>query len=275
MLILRRPWTSQPQHYVSLDRSNSLLNGALHWWHLTPVFGYRDLIGQSHASLVSASAGTNKDGVSLKFPGGIAYADVGNPADIQFVGADWTIGWQGYLSDPSTRQMLLAKDSDTGSDREFHFQLSSGTLAFVNGVTTVVTATGAIAEAGFYQILYRRSGNTHTIWVNGKSAGSGTNASNYLPKTINLRLGARQYATVEDSLSSGSFIEQVWIVGRAWSDQEIALHYGNNRWRVFSYSQITIPVSADAAPSVPSITAVYADSVGTDRATPRVTLDYA
>ena len=120
------------------------------------------------------------------------------------------------------------------------------------GPTTIASATISTLSAGtWYWIRFRANSTTlqARIWADGGSE----------PGTWDINTTNGTY-TAADS---------VGVVSGAATDSDP------------EYDQIGIGTNGDTAPasaitaSVPSITAVYADSVGTDRATPRVTLDYA
>ena len=272
MLILRRPWTSQPPAQTGIAPAA--------WSGLVIAQSADESITSSGSSRAVVEAGSPGIGVG---PGG---------RGLVFSGGAQTFKSQQLCGDVSAAQPFSIEVlcAITACPSLSGFAGLRNPAAFPAGSTRTLIGYSGANSRNIYLwcnsadvdsgVEWKIDGSLQHVIVS--SGGSGQPLTFY-------RNGALIYAGTTPTLTSHTSTEwRVGDIGNGWAASPtgwifysafhrsaLGLNDALNVWRKFQSRQIAIPVSAAGGGAVPSITAVYADSVGTDRATPRVTLDYA
>lgn len=269
-IIVRRQWRQQPQLPVRLDRNNPLLRSALHWWHLTSVFGYRDLVGSAHGTPVGVSTCPTTEGMSTQYVSGTRYINVGNPSDIAFGTGSFTFGVRVYLSSLAGEVIVLGKDDDSAG-RQFHWKVASdGNVTFFIGTSSVVGSAGAqFTTDKWHDLIYTRDGSSNTIYLNNEVIAITTDSTSMSSESANLYIGGRSYSGYNNPITG--FLQSAFILSRAWSSDEV-IRFRANRWQVFSKRMRIIPTAIAVA--TPTLSALNAINVTASSAQPRITYTF-
>ena len=130
---------------------------------------------------------------SLLFNGSSGYlSNTSTSANLVPGTSDFTIeGWV-YLLDYSSANVLFSKgDNSNGGGAgawAFLTTVTNGYLALDYAGTNVLIGTTAVSLNTWHHIALTRSGNTHTLWLDGQNTGSAT-LTNNLSGTGNARIG--------------------------------------------------------------------------------------
>lgn len=274
------PWTQQPQEAVGVDWRNPITDGLVFAWSAAEPMrdaagGVRILGGPGEPGITTT---VGADGLQTTFTGA-------QGAD-SFVTAD---PWRGLVgARQSTVDLLLYVSTGGanfrplaqygGSDASLSHQVRGSwgdmewTAAKSSAYSCRFYAANMFATAGWYRLTMAWYGrNAHAIVANGSLRNTAVIewediAGGDVGEPLRLA------SNVTDKLAGRMVYARIWRRG-LHLDEMMALQA--NPWQIFAPIERRIWVPGEAPGGVPSITAVYADSVTTSSVVPRVTLDFA
>lgn len=266
------PWTQQPQEAVRLSG-----------WARQQ--GFRDLILPSAGTRLlesgfqrSGGAGTPTNGVgtqgiSRKFASSSDFYQDGGSLD-PTSGYVWV--WVGNWSSVGTWSGLLSRTSDNTESSGWGWQRRGGDndLVVYQNLDSVTLST-----------LDDKLSAIPAVWIGGWDKTDGqvrlfrngaliASAAMTTPPAYTAGVGQIKFASSRDTAAtSGEVYLAAFAVGRGPTAELADSLF--NPWRLLEDRRIPVPYSAAAPGAVPTITAVYADSITKASVVPRVTLDFA
>lgn len=271
MLILKRPWTRQPQTVVGVDWSNPITSGLVGAWlpKGSTLYDAAGKIGELTAS--NTATVVTSMGVTTQLPG-TSYLTKTPQAwatTLPLTMSIWIQSDIDLLSTASRRVFDLSTGS-TADDvigiqqnyqsgnqlRAQHFDGTTDSAArFVTSTATVLRHVVAVFE----------SVSSRKLYLNGALVASDTTAVN-APSGVNrVTIGYAAWSPGEYFI--GNIIApKIWA--RALSEAEVRNDY-YFPWGVFAPRRIYIPTAAAAA-SAPTITALSAIGITATSAQPRI-----
>jgi hypothetical protein len=143
------------------------------------------------APTAAYSAGTN--GGSGFFDGTGDYLTVANNSAFDFAGGDFTIeGW--FYRQAAVTQRIIAKRATGTGFGPFLIAISGGQVSFFasfNGTTNGLTLNSSVSAnlSEWNHFAVTRSGSSWTLWLNGASSATTTNASSLVANTDAVSIG--------------------------------------------------------------------------------------
>jgi hypothetical protein len=274
-LILTRPWTRQPQQSVGINWASPLSQGLVSAF--SPSLGVREIGPSQLARTYGANTVVELRNVghAMLFDGaatGLGYS--GNSVAMVPTSKPFTVYLYAYW-DRSTIGWIFGDYDSGGSNASVAVQTTSTSTLLVVTASTSATLDSAFffPSSGWYTWVFSQSFNgVFSAWCNGRNFGNtATTAARASSGSGTFRIGGAGSYT-GGALTSAE-VALAFITSAPCTDT-LATEFAKNPWQIFAPGRLIIPITATTS-AVPSITAVYADSVLTDRATPRVTLDYA
>lgn len=206
------------------------------WWHFDEGTGNvtGDASGNGKTGTLAGSSlptwTTGQLGGALTFNGVNNYVNIPSSSSFDFSASDYTISaWVNFdsiASQPAWAGIISKGDTVSGNDWSFQRQLSTDVLVLYNsdaagGVATYTTGFSDLAGQGWKFIIFTRSGNNFTYYINAVS--QGIKALTAAP-TYNagwpVKIGASR-----DPISVSGKIDDVRIYNRSLSLAEIQAIY--------------------------------------------------
>lgn len=204
-----------------IDRADPLWRGLVERWRCEPNYNdrgtaIRGLCGTLDAAIVggAAYAGTTRSGGrgQLDFSGSGQYADLGNPAALNFGAGDYTFSLWIRPANLSGPYQLFSKDNVPG--RQWAVDLNVTYESFVPGsfglayfpssnFVGVGTTSTPVVAGKWQQLTISRSGSAIDLYWNGLPqpsryyVGSSSHPQTMVGTATNLRIAARQIAGAE------------------------------------------------------------------------------
>jgi hypothetical protein len=237
VLILRRPWDSQPQDAVDLSGNSLGLVGA---W--VPTQGPRNLAGSS-ALFLPTSRVITAGGVAGAFQGQLS-------TESQLLTSNWSFlcaFTTGVPAASATTAVLGRGPTSGGNNTGFGF----------HAVHVSAPYAGAIYTGSGYEVIGKPTGgalanNTRYVIGAGKQGSSGavysdgirTASASGLSASVNTgRLALGTDSSFADSWISPPAFEYFLVWNRQLTDDEF-LSYSRNPWQLFEPRRIFIPAAA-------------------------------
>ena len=172
------------------------------------------LTGTTTSTWVQGRTGS---GYALNFDGSDDYVDIPNSTLWDFGSNPMAVSmWVRF--DSSKSSFLLMQKSGAGNGG-FEFWWNANSLLFsFSSITNAITKTWVPSLNTWHHVVYTRSGNVHTLYVNGASIGSTTTAGSVEDVTGALRIGGRD---VDGGYELDGSLDDVRVYNRALSLQEI------------------------------------------------------
>jgi hypothetical protein len=183
---------------------------------------------------ITANGGIAQSATQSKFGGSSAYFDGSNdflsvPYSSAFAlgSGDWTAECWIYANSLSGDRGVFGIGDPNGSDG-LTLRTSGSTLQFwTNGYNNITTQSGSISTAQWYHVALVRSGSTTTLYVNGASVATSSNAVT-IGNPSNVTIG-RNYSNASEAYWNG-YID------------ELRITKGSDRG--YTGSTITVPTAA-------------------------------
>jgi hypothetical protein len=272
VLILKRPWTEQPQDAVNIDWDNPITKGLTFLY-----FGDQDLTTQK---LATNGSGVSRRGTTRTFTGSNGAVLGGFPASITASDA-WS---QLAVVRPSTLTTRNAPSSTDGANATIGMAMgyttSSAAFIYPKGDTAAFTAETASGfwESGKWIVagasyIFLVGASRAKVYKNGALFGTPAITNEAVVNASgNLRVGAA------DGTNFKGWVGDVGLVA-FWS-RELAeteqRSLGDNPWQLFEPRRIPIPYAAAAGnwPNILSVPTYVPGSLTSTGFRPRVTATY-
>lgn len=281
---LWRRWTRQPQRSVGVNRGNQLTRGLIQLSLTTAGTNVvpRNLVGGG-ANYITDFPGT------ASFSRGVGVGAVGAVTGTFTADNGGTGSGKGYrpaasalnaiwgaTGEATVLAVLRANAADaSGNAGPFalpsyasnaqHYPYTDGNI-YIGPLGNARYVNGVAPPSSVYvphTIIATHKSGASAAYFNGVLIGTGTHAES-------------PFCHVDGTPAIGGngavFLIAIW--DRVLTATEAKL-VGADPWQLFAPSRLILPMSAGAAPSVPSITAVSAENITATSADYRVTLDFA
>lgn len=168
-------------------------------------------------------------GQSIKFDGTNDHIVTASGTTFGLTGADASaFAWINTTS-VSTYQIIFGKDNATTRDWGFGLGNTSAKLIFYRAVGTfpIIESSAVITADEWQHVGFTKISTTMTLYRNGVSIGSGTNAETAGPSTSIMRIGSREYSGFEQYFSGSIYGPRYY--SRGLSAAEVAALYNEQR----------------------------------------------
>jgi len=251
MLILQRPWNSQPQDTISiaqwaLDRKlKTLISGGDLYDRAAGKFAVAGIQGTGPAPQLGIS--TNGP---ARFGGRTDASNGGfiNPGTPMGLGDDHTLFFYGGGFNTSANLAAIALRSNSAANPVGQIDNNNTDLRYIvrndAGTIQTVTAAGAASYSGSKCIVARRSGANTSIWIDGVQAASGASGPTSTISYNSLGIFALQAggATWSAFAPTTQFFVYAGAFGSALSDADMQA-FGENPHSIWENRRIYIPLS--------------------------------
>jgi len=247
MLILKKPWESQPQIPWRIEQSHDLIQGKLR-----AVF-CGEQIENRLGALVPTFFGPIQrkitlSGIGIRSEGSTTVAAQGvNCGAVSIANTGWTIATiltpVNYAPTSDPCGMIGVQDGVGGAtwDRALAISSAAKFKAYLfDGASKTVTAASAVS-AREYRVVVTTDGATLWLYVDGTLEGSVSVSNDGFSGYSNPVFTVGGFTTTISSARSND-VSYALFVGVAWSAEKVQ-RWTKNPWQVFEPQNIHIPVS--------------------------------
>lgn len=261
MLILRKPWNSQPQDYVAIDRSTDI--GASVQFALCG--GSRQELTKGQFGTVSGTISTapTANGLGIENTGGSqtnkVLFDGGALTSCQYGTGDfwalWVVRVDSFISGGSSFNAIAGKNDLFNAKEGFGLYHNGSQFNFQVGTNFATNAVKALTLGRTHVVFARRSGTSCDLWLDGvKCTSSDTSSATVYNATSPAWVGQDQNGNrgldgVVSLFATGS---------GAFTNQAESLCA--NPWKLFQPSTLYIPASTSGAGSQALTPALYSNA---------------